>query len=385
MPQRKVRAPALLIAILGLAEFARGAVVVSLLAEFVTGPLGASLTVVGLAISGHYLFDTIFRGPAGWLVDRVGPPRVLSVGLLIEVFALLVVMKAGTSSQVIVGMALLGVGTSTHWPSVVTGMNRLSGTNRASAMGLVFAAWLVGSGVGPVIVNFLMSGRDQGAFAVLAMADVLALIIALAIKHPRLGRNTRAAHPRQRWPALWKYRAVLPGMFVQNMTLGLMVPILQPYAFGVLSLSHWQFAEMLLGSGSFAVMLLVPMGKLTDRFGVRFPLIGGFFVASVALVALSVLRNFLGVVVSGGVLGLAYSMILPSWNAFLAKMIPKHMEGWMWGVFMTVEGLGMATGPVVGARLFGWGPGVPFLFSAVILAIMGTVYWKFPYARYLDV
>lgn len=373
----------LLIGILGLAEFSRGTLIVALLSAYVTGPLGAPLTIVGWALSGHYFLDTVFRGPSGWLVDRLGPPRVLRFGVSVEILAFIGAMNTTSPDWLIVFVALLGVGTATHWPSVVTGINRLCNPDRRAAMmGMVFAAWLTGSGLGPVLINFLLGGRDQVAFLVLIGADAMAFLLTWMIHDGRLNRGSPTVHRIRDWvPALWPFRFVLPGMFVQNMTLGMLLPILQPFTTRVLNLNHWQFAELLLGSGALTVLLLVPMGKLTDRLGLRFPLIGGFFVASFALIGLGLFRHFLLVVLMGGILGLSYAMILPSWNAFLAGMIRKDIEGWLWGVFMTVEGLGMAVGPIVGARLFSAAIWAPFFFAALILVGMGFLYWFFPFRQ----
>lgn len=369
-----------IIGVLGLTEFSRGALIIALLPAYVTGPLGASLTTVGWALSGHYFLDTVFRGPMGWLVDRIGPSKVLLIGVFIEIIALIGTMNAARPSGVIAFVALLGVGTATHWPSAVTGINRLASPDRrGSMMGLVFAAWLIGSGVGPVLINFLLHGRDRVAFLLLVLADVAAFALALGIYDPRLHRVRHPLHRTGHWiHALWPFRYLIPGMFVQTMTLGVMLPIVRPFTTGVLNLNQWQFAELLLGSGALTVLLLVPMGRLTDRWGIRFPLVGGFFVAGGALIGVAFFRGFFELVVVGGLLGLAYAMILPSWNAFLANLIPKHIEGALWGMFMTVEGLGMAVGPIIGARLFGWANWAPFVVSALILLGMGSFYWVFP-------
>jgi hypothetical protein len=63
-------------------------------------------------------------------------------------------------------------------------------------------------------------------------------------------------------------------------------------------------------------------------------------------------------------------------------MIPKEIEGWLWGVFMTVEGMGMAVGPIIGARLFGYRIWAPFVVSAAILLIMGVFYSVYPLGKY---
>ncbi|MBX5467434.1 MAG: MFS transporter [Firmicutes bacterium] len=385
MPPRKPEVPLttghlVLMSILGLAEFSRGALLISLLPAYITGPLAAPLILAGWAVSSHYFLDTVCRGPAGWLVDRVGPARVLTLGLAIEVMALVGAMNTRHPDLVVLFVAVLGVGTASHWPAVVTGVTRLTPSQqRASVMGLVFATWLTGAGIGPVAINFLLGGRDRLAFLILVGADVVAFVATILLTDPRLGAQVReSVHPGRWVRVLWPYRTIIPGMFLQNMTLGLMMPILQPFTHQVLRLSQWRFAELLLGSGAFTVLLLVPMGRITDRFGLKVPLVGGFFLAGLSLVGLGLIRQFLLVVLIGGLAGLAYAMILPAWNAFLANQIPKEIEGWLWGVFMTVEGLGMAVGPVVGARLFEMAVWAPFLTSAGVLLLMGAYYLWFP-------
>ncbi len=380
-PSRLSLAQILLLIVLGLAEFVRGALIISLLPSYVTGPLGASLTIVGWALSSLYFLDTVFRGPAGWLVDKIGVPRVLTIGLAIETVSIIGAMNTHKPYMIIIFMALLGVGTATHWPAIVTGTNRMTEPSRRGAvMGLVFAAWLAGSGLGPVLINFLLGGRDRIAFLVLVAADVLAFAVTVFVSDKRLNHieeHQKIEH--HLWKTLWQFRWIIPGTFVQNMTLGLMMPILQPFTTRVLHLNHVQFAELLLGSGAFTVILLVPMGKITDRFGLRVPLVGGFFVAGTALLGFSFFRHFYELIIFGGILGLSYAMILPSWNAFLAGLIPKEIEGWLWGVFMTIEGFGMSVGPILGTRLFAYKIWLPFAASAIILLAMGTFYATVPF------
>lgn len=376
-----------LIGVLAAAEFSRTALIVSLLPVYVTGPLGESLTLVGLAISVHYLMDTLFRGPSGWLVDRIGPRITLMGGVLVEIVALLGAMHAHQPIWLVGFLGLMGIGTSTHWPSVVTGTNRLTNLEqRGTMMGAVFAGWLVGSGVGPVLINFVVGsvGSDELAFLILVAGDLLALALTFLLRDPKINRISGDVH-RTSGPRglslLWPLRSVLPGMFVQTMVLGLLLPLLQPLTHRVLHLSQWEFAALLLGSGALTVLLLVPMGRVSDRMGLKIPLIGGFWLAAAALLGLATVREFWLLVLVGGLLGLSYALILPSWNAFLARLIPADQEGLLWGVFMTVEGLGMTVGPVVGTRLFQLSTMAPFALAAVVLTIMGAFYVIYPTPR----
>jgi len=377
-----------LIGVLTMAEFSRTALIVTLLPAFVQGPLGSSLSLAGLATSAHYLLDTAGRSPAGWLVDRIGPRVTLMIGVAIEILALVLAMHTHRPLGLVAFLALMGVGTASHWPAVVTGTNRLTPNQyRGAMMGAVFAGWLTGSGLGPVAINFVIGNQltDRFAFEVLIWADVAAFLLAVLLNGPRLRELARDARPHRAargWAALWPLRAVLPGMFVQTMVLGLLMPVLQPLTHDVLHLSQWEFAALLLGAGALTVLLLVPMGRLADHMGLKAPLSGGFWLAAASLLGLAFIRSFWALVGVGSLLGLSYALILPAWNAFLARMIPAEQEGLLWGVFMTVEGIGLTVGPSVGARLFEIAPEAPFLLAAAILFVMGFFYWAYhPGAR----
>ncbi len=372
-----------LIGVLATAEFARTALLVTLLPAFVQGPLRSTLGIAGVAISAHYLLDTAGRSPAGWFVDRFGPRITLIIGVAIEIVALVLAMHAHRPVWLIVFLALMGVGTASHWPAVVTGTNRITPSKyRGAMMGAVFAGWLTGSGLGPVALNFVMGNQltDRFAFEVLIWADLAAFALVLLLNGPRLrefSSEPRAHHAARGWRVIWPLRVVLPGMLVQTMVLGLLMPVLRPLTHRVLHLSQWQFAALLLGAGALTVLLLVPMGRLADHMGLKVPLVGGFWLAAASLLGLAFLRSFWALLGVGALLGLSYSLILPAWNAFLARMIPAEQEGLLWGLFMTVEGIGLTIGPSVGARLFEVAPQAPFLLAAAILVVMGFFYWAF--------
>jgi DHA1 family multidrug resistance protein-like MFS transporter len=370
--------------VLAAAEFSRTALIVALLPSYAIGPLGISLTLVGFMISGHYLMDTAFRTPMGWLTDRVGPRVTLLLGMSVEVVALLGAARAHNPVWLVIWLGLLGVGTASHWPAVVTGTNRLSAVdNRGTMMGIVYASWLAGSGLGPVVINFVIGnlGSDRLAFDLLVAADLLAFGLTFLLRDPKLNQIHGGGRPRVSWDGvrhIWPLRAVLPGMFVQTLVLGELLPVLQPLTHQVLHLSQWSYAFLLLGSGAMTVILLVPMGRVSDRMGVKGPLIGGFWLAGASLMGLAFVRDFWWLIVVGGFLGLSYALILPAWNAFLARLIPADQEGLLWGVFMSVEGLGMAVGPVIGAHLFEFSTVAPFALATLILAVMGIFYWFYP-------
>ena len=56
----------------------------SLLLVYLNSIRGFSTTFGGLLLSYIALVSIIFSGPAGWLVDKIGPKKVIIVGLICE-------------------------------------------------------------------------------------------------------------------------------------------------------------------------------------------------------------------------------------------------------------------------------------------------------------
>ncbi|MDI6812832.1 MAG: MFS transporter, partial [Desulfitobacteriaceae bacterium] len=116
-------------------------------------------------------------------------------------------------------------------------------------------------------------------------------------------------------------------------------------------------------------------GKLSDRLGVKGPLVAGFFAAAICLALLPLQRAVFPTLVVGAFLGSSYSLILPAWNGLQAKVVSPEKRGTMWAIFMTIEGIGTATGAFIGGKVWeGFGHAAPFFVSAGVLAVMAVFY-----------
>ncbi|MDI3280152.1 MAG: MFS transporter [Bacillota bacterium] len=369
-------------------EFARGALFISILPTYITTQLGYGVAVSGLVLSAHYLADTLFKSPLGWLVDRYGGRRILSLALPWVLFSVFLLQSGHSPWLLVLAAGLYGLAAAPTWPSVVGTLIELSPPEeRGGIMGAVNMAWLMGSGLGTILVNFLISSTFQRAFwaveAVLALGLLLAL--GLRLRQRRSSRHHQVDHPslRQQLDRIWKHlasiRALLPGMFVQTLSIGMLLPVLAPYARLQLGLTQAHYAYLLLAGGGVTVLLLVPFGRLADRWSYRGFLTLGFALAALSLLLLVDVEKVVWVYALVCLLGAAYAMILPSWNAVLTRTLPSTVRGTLIGFFMSVEGLGVASGPVLGAKL--WeilGPQVPFHASAAVLAVMAVFYLLYP-------
>ncbi len=371
--------------VLALVECVRNALLLSLLPSLGVDALKLSPAVIGLAISAHYLSDNLLRTPMGFLNDRFGQRIVLASGIIVAAAALVFLSRADSARELVAGAALFGVGTSPLWPCVVsTVTSGVRAAEKASAMGYLYIAWLIGGGAGPVLINFVYVLSYPMAFgwivdALLAAGFITVVVSRRVVSRPHRPENWTAAdahrYLREIIVHLKGVSVLFPGMFVQTLAIGVLIPILTPYARLVLNVTPpWQSAAMVIVGGA-TVALLPVSGRLVDRFGARPFLSGGFLLAGMALVLFAAQTRYLPALMFMIALGSAYAMILPSWNSLLDRSVDAAKRGAMWGVFMTVEGLGTAVGPLIGGRLWqSVGPRAPFLFSAFLVCSMGVIY-----------
>lgn len=366
--------------VLALSEFAREAFLLTFVPFLVTSDLHLGVWVVGAVASAHYFTDTLGKSPAGILADRRGSDRILRGGLFLAAAALTLLALARSAWQLILLGALFGIGTSPVWPLVVAGATGgVPAEERAGALGYIFSAWLVGAGTGPILLAFLIGRHPAGLDWIFPAVFLLAGLLTLRL--PAAGSAEPHRSTERPWRHLRPVRWLLPGMYVQTATLGLLLPVAALYARRVLGLAPREYGLLLLGGGGVTVLLLRPIGRLADRLGSRPLLVTGFALAAVGLFSLTLVRSFPILVLLSGLVGAAYAMILPAWSSLLAERVPEEHRGALWGFFMTVEGLGLATGPVIGGRLWETvGPASPFRVAAAVAAAMAVVYllWRHP-------
>jgi len=283
---------------LTLVEFARGALTLSLLPTYGRTVLNFAVEWTALAISVHYLVDNLFRPVAGWLADRIGQRLLLLSGFAIASAALLWMMQTHTLRGLLLSAALYGLGVTPVWPSAVSAIGLATPpSKRASFMGYLYIFWLFGTGLGPVLINFVIGRTYRVAFWLLVAVNVLGFVLAWwlvrkparaqpheALGHAEaglgvhldeqpLGVRMSVIKDRAYWLDMWRnireMSFLFPGMFIQTFALSSLIPILSLFARVKLNLSGAMYSTILVTGGVFTILLLIPSGRLVDRFGPR--------------------------------------------------------------------------------------------------------------------
>jgi len=385
-----------LLIIMFLVEFVKGALLISILPVYMGTVLGLSAYAVGWALALQYIGDNAFRSPLGWIIDRVGYRFVMMFGVLLTFLAVAIIALTSAFGWVVLACLLLGIGTSPLWPCVITGATAVAGDEAGGTiMSVVYMAWLVGVGAGPIVINFFIASNYTPAFWLLIGMMIVVVLVTLLLPGKRRsfeieGREEPAkisaadvgptklplsqritayfGKVRRSMHASW---LLYPAMFTQNFALGLLTPVLTLYARTVLHLSPKQYSLYLIAGGAVTVLGLIPVGKWVDRYGTKWFLHAGFLLAAIALPVLGFTRSLPLVLMVVGVVGLGYAFIIPAWNALIATAIPKEERGAVWGFFLTIEGSGMVIGSILSGKLYdNLGPHAPFLVSGSVLLLL---------------
>lgn len=336
--------------VLFIVEFVRGAYLISFLPAYAVNVLGFSNTTVGLAVSVHYISDTFIKCFAGYLLDRFSLRLIIQSGLLISFGGLMLMQHTYQLSLFVAAAALFGFGISPIW---LVCLSKVKSEHRAENMGMLYSCWLCGIGTGPVVINFLIDKSYTLSFRIMIILWGLGWALSLFISNAK--ESIPATIPLKRqisilWNRLRSMKKLLPGMILQTAAAGMLLPVLPGFASKYLGLHYSQYSYVLMAGGAFAVIFLIPMGKWSDRFGRKWFLIVGFFAFAVTLFGLTFAFKLWQAILFAAILGFSYAAALPAWNALLAQYVPEDQQGMGWGVFSSVEGIGVILGPVVG----GW-------------------------------
>ncbi|SDW67866.1 MFS transporter [Paenibacillus sp. CF384] len=378
---------ALFSVILFLVEFVRGAALISFLPIFGEKTLGLSLDIIGIAITAHYLTDTALKMAIGYLLDRFSIRFVVHTGLFASLVGIFLLQFAQQPWLFITAAALYGVGISPIW---IVCLTKVSEDRRAMQMGFLYTIWFIGIGSGPIVTNILLDYSTAWTYYLLLGLALLCWLLSLFISNQKSSGATSSLPLREQLVILKErlrhMRLLLPGMVLQTMGAGMLVPILPSFAENKLGMNGAQYSILLLAGGACTVAGLIPLGRLSDNLGgKKWFLVFGFVMIGAALYFLSLAPPMWQCIVLTAVLGLSYATLLPAWNALLANYVPPKQQGLGWGIFSTVEGIGGMIGPVVGGTLATWqGQSAVLWYSGVMYALIGFFYIWFPFRAFKD-
>src|SRR5215475_7259629 len=161
---------------------------------------GVSYTEVALALTAFNVASALLQTPAGFLVDRVGPRRMLIGGLLVGSVAIAAAALSPDYWLFVVAYGLLGLANTVYHPADYSILSAAVDHKRiGKAFSIHTFAGYLGSGITPALVLACAAIWDwHGAFlfaALFSLAVALLMIVAGSVL-PRRGRKPQPATAR---------------------------------------------------------------------------------------------------------------------------------------------------------------------------------------------
>ena len=373
---------AVFLAAIVLMEIVHGIEAMALFPLYLTEVLGSSVTLVGAIISTYLIVDIVTRTPAGWLADRWGRKSILLWGIILSIIPLPLMMSARTSHTFLLLNGLNGVGAGCIWPAIYAGVaDTYRRSQRGLIMGVLSTVMLGGLALGPISGNFLLGLTSYRATFLICIALVftvflIVLLLARETKMEEEGPSLMETKEGFRWV---NAELVLLGVIALLLTISLafLLPIISLYGAHVLLVDKLTMGLILAIPGGITALILLPAGHLADRIGRKPPIVIGLALLTVCFAGAPTTTNLLVVTAGATVAGLGYALAVPAWNALAMDKVPQQGRGLLLGALATVQGAGLAIGPVMGGYLWEhihhYAPflaGALLLFTATVLSLL---------------
>lgn len=349
--------------------------------------------VTGVILSLYGLLNSLGQPFTGRLSDRLGrrKPFVLA-GLAILTVANLAYALAGDYLSVLAVRALQGVGVAFTIPATIALVNEFSTSeSRGGNMGLFNTFRLLGVGLGPIAAGLVVEGGPyalavgglevtlggfDAAFYAAALTVFLSyVLVTLLVEEPQtdeaaasedLSIDVLASDGSNTLDPI--FTLAVAGLFMA-IAIGL-IATLEPIInerlgqgtawFGV------QFGAFVLSQ----VVLQLPVGRASDRWGRRPFLLAGLAILVPATLAQGLVTTPWGMLATRIGQGVAGAFVFAPGIALAGDLVRDHESGSKLSLLTMSFGLGTAIGPLAAGALVRFGFVVPFAAGAA-LALVG--------------
>jgi MFS family permease len=344
---------------------------------------GFGLGVSGLVVAVSATAQLTAGLVAGPLVDRLGPRRVLGVGLVLQGVGFGLFPLVRSPWQAFVLIAIEGAGSAGFWPSQSTLIARLTPPpRRHAAYAQQRMTMNLGIGLGGLAGGLIASVAHPSSFTLLFLIDAvtfLAYVGVLAFVHdPGVAEEERSETPAS-------YRAVLRDrLFVRLWALNFLFVtagyslfnLVPPFARDHAHLSEKQIGVVFFVNTGLIVLVQLPISRMIEghrrlRALALMPLLwivswvlvdaGGYWLTGTAA--------FLVITVALGIFGVGECFHGPAHQALVAEIAPDHLRGHYFAVHSLSWGLAGTVGPAVGGFLLASAPFALWPAAAVVCLI----------------
>ena len=352
---------------------------------------GVSTTAAASVVSAFALMRIVGALPAGRLVDRLGEPAVMAVGIAIVAVSSIVAGFSGSFAELIVLRGAGGLGSAMFAVSAQTLLLvSVPGQQRGRASSLFAGGFLVGSITGPALGGLIAAWSMRAPFLIYGgMLIVPAAIAATVLRHGARPRGEAGPAKTRTFAEVARalkdraYRAAAAANLAYGFAvIGARSALVPLFVHDVLHASAvWTGIGFGVVAGLNAATLL-PAGRLADRLGRRPVIVAGCLVAAGGMVMLALIPGLGGYLAALAIFGLGSGLLDVGPSAMIGDLL-SGQGGTVVASYQMAGDVGTVTGPVTAGYLADVSSyGAAFGLAAGVLGLAGLLALFAPETRW---
>jgi MFS family permease len=331
--------------------------------------LGAPVTAIGLYGSTRDLIDGLYQYPGGWIADRYGRRRALTLFVSLAAAGYAVYAAAPSWPVAFLGLALVMSWASMASPALFAVIGDALPVGRR-AMGFTIQSILrrIPIAIAPAIGGLLIVrlGMVQGVRAGLVTSLALALVTLLVVRLVNV-RQVKMAGPSH-VAGVWRdmaaplRRLLLSDIFIRICE-GMVDVFLVLYAINVVGLSASRFGVLIAVQMSTSILVYIPAARRADSLG-RKPLVAATFVAFAAFPLAVISAHSFSTLVMAFIVGGLREIGEPARKALIVDLAVPHARARTVGLYYLVRSAAISPAAFVGSLLWRRAVEAPFIVAA---------------------
>lgn len=345
---------------------------------FYVESFGAGGVALGLLTASYALMQFIFAPLWGQLSDRYGRKPILLIGILGNALTQLLFGLSTELWMLFAARALAGILSSATGPVAMAFIgDSTSEEQRSGGMGLMGAAMGVGMVLGPGLGGLLARDSLSLPFFVASALSVLALVLVVLLlpeslpEHDRKRETTlRGPQLAELWRALFGPIGVLLAMaFIVSFGLTNFEGVFSLYALERYGYGPQRVGLIMMFVGVTSALLQgLLTGPLSRRWGEANIIRASLLVSAVGFVAMTLARDFAGVVLTTLIFISGNALLRPSVSSLTSQLAPGG-QGVAMGLNNAFMSLGRVFGPILAGLLLDVNLNLPYYSGAIVMAV----------------
>lgn len=353
--------------------------------------LGASVANVGAVFTAASLVPLALQIVGGWLSDTIGRLKTIALGSIAGVIGGIGFWLSPSWEWIMISLGITYIAVSMVSPSFNSFIaDQTPEENRGKVFGITNSLYQVIGIIGPLLGGYLAQNFSYKRMYFVALILYFTAAIIRFWMATSVTLNPEKKSEELSLQSLKKRMQTMVGLLVGGGLItwifisdgvsdiafrltGSLSPI-YTQDIGGITIQEIGFLDAI--NASVLVLLNVPGGWLSDKFGERVGITLGFMLFPIAFLTYLPATTFSRYAMAWVIFAIGGSLLGPAYNSLISKAVPEKMRGTAFGFFQSALGVISLPAPWLGAQLWErFTPQTPFLITAGLSFLIGLFCW----------